>query len=357
MSIAVYSSNSEDDPFLDPFNTLIVNVLQSEWSGGGLLVFSRSKGPVPVTVDPGVRIALLSKRREGFLGRSLEKSRVLPRLLRKNKIRALILTDIKDTLRFPIPQFLLLQNAAGYTSKQLPALQKLAGIVVSSGLLKSMLVENTGLDPEKVLVVEGLLLPGLKPPEALAQLDFKNRVTAGREFFICADTQWSRKQLLTLLKAFSQFKKMQQSGWKLLLTQRGRHPGRAFSTVFDVLDTYKYREDVILFESSGAPDYAMALGAAYAAITFAQEDAFPAAAAEALTCQVPVVAAITGREPLHPDVFLFEAAQEASLAQRMMELYKNEGLRLQFIQRYEQHPLKLSPDAGLSLLKKRLLQA
>ncbi|WP_143019711.1 glycosyltransferase [Niabella drilacis] len=281
----------------------------------------------------------------------------MPRLLKKNKIRALLVPDISDVLRTPVPQFLFVQDTAVYTSKSLPVLQKLAGIVVSSGLLKETLVQRTGIDPEKIIAVEGVLMPCLKPLELTALVDFKDRVTAGREFFICADTHWSREQLLTLLRAFSRFKKMQQSGWKLLLTQRGRHPGPWFSGAFDVLDTYKYRDDVILFEGSGLQDYAAAVGAAYAAITFQQDEGFPAVAGEALACQIPLIAAATGSKPLHPDIFLFDAAEEASLAQQLMELYKNEALRQQFIQRYGAHPLKLTPETGLGLLKKRLLQA
>ena len=356
MSIAVYSRNSEDGLDFDPFNILIINYLKRWLGQEQLLVLSSAPVPAFPGFEPGVQVIPLAQKRGRFLDRSLERKWTLPRLLKKHHIRALIWPDAKRLLSTPVPQFLLLRDTALLQKKD-PALQQFAAIVVSSGFLKAELVKSTGVPPDKVIVVEGLLMPGLGPLEITAQLEFKDRVTEGREFFICADTQWSREQLLTLLKAFSQFKKMQQSGWKLLLTQRGCHPRSSFSTVFDVLDTYKYREDVVLFESSETSDYAAAMGAAYAAITFQQDGGFAAAACEALVCHVPVVAPAAGTLPQYPDLFLFDAVQDMSLAQRLMELYKDEGVRRQFIQRYVAHPLKLEPETGLSLLKKRLLQA
>lgn len=356
MSIAVYSRNSEDGLDLDPFNILIINYLKRELEREELLVLSSAPVPAFPVLEPGMHLLPLSQKRGGFLERSLEKKWVLPQLLKKHHIRALIWPDVKSLPGMRVPQFLLWRDTAN-TQKKSPELQRFAAIVVSSGFLKEALVKNAGVLPDKIIVVGGLLMPGLGPLDIMAQLDFKDRITEGREFFICADTHWSREQLLILLKAFSQFKKMQQSGWKLVLTQRGRDPRSSFSTVFDVLDTYKYRDDVLLFESSETSDYAAAMGAAYAAITFQQDGGFAAVACEALVCHVPVLAPATEREPLHPAVLSFDAAAEASLAQRLMELYKSEGLRRQLIQQYTAQPLKLDPETGLNLLKKRLLQA
>ncbi len=356
MPVAVYSRNLKNDHFFDPNNILIINALQ-QYLPQQLLVFSPEKTAGFPEVYPGIRVVALSEKKAGFWRRLLVKKRILPRLLKKSRTRALLLLDAKDVLRTRVPQFLLMKDTAIHAQTDFPALQKLAGIVVSSGALRDAMVKRSGLAPDRIIVVEGLLTPGIKPLEAAGQFAFKDRVTEGREFFICADVHWSGEQLRTLLKAFSRFKKMQQSGWKLVITQRGHHPGSAFGAVFNALDTYKYREDVVLFESSGAAGYTAALGAAYAAVTFQQDEGFPAVACEALVSDVPVIAPVSQRERLGTGVFLFDAADEASLGSQLMELYKNEALRRQFLQQRSGNPVKLVPGAGLELLKKRLLQA
>lgn len=355
VSIAIYSRNLKKDLVFNRFNYLVINGLHRNLPEAELLVFSPEAIAALPWPQRGMQVMPLSKKRPDWLGRALEKKWTLPNLLKKNQVQALLLADAKDLLKINIPQFLLVPDDAAYIKNGHPALRKLAGLVVSSPALKEALVKQAGVHAHKVWVVEGLVAPGLKPVDVQAQFDFKDRVTEGREFFICADVHWSREQLLTLLKAFSRFKKMQQSGWKLLITQGGNHPKSAFSAVFAALDTYKYREDVVLFESAGAEDYAAAISAAYAAVTFQQNAGFPAAAFEALQCQVPVMASTAQKERIHPSALLF--ADEAALAQQLMELYKNEGLRQQLVLQLAEESQKPAPEAGLSLLKERLLQA
>lgn len=354
MSVAVYSRNLKNDPFRDPYNVLIINSLKEHLSQGELVLLAPGTTPGLEALYPGIRVVRPSGGEAGFWRRLLAKRWAIPRLLKKSNAGGLLLLHPEDALRTRIPQFLLMKDTEAAEQAGLPVLQKLTGIVVSSSTLKQKLVKHSGLSPDRIIVVEGLLTPGVEPLEAAGQVAFKDRVTEGREFFICADAHWSREQLQTLLKAFSRFKKMQQSNWKLVITRRGYHPGSAFGAVFNILDTYKYREDVILFESSGAAGYAAALGAAYAAVTFQQDGGFPAVAGEARVSNVPVIAPASQKAQLGTEVFLFDAADDASLGRQLMELYKNEALRRQFLQPYSGNPVK---PAGLELLKKRLLQA
>ncbi len=298
-------------------------------------------------------MVVLEEKLPGFLNTALTKRWKLPSILKKQQVSALLLLDIRDRLPVSVPQFLLMKDQAVYTAKEHPVLRQLAGIVVSSGAMKTALVENAGVDVTRIIVVEGLLAPGLKPADIREQLAFKDQVTQGREFFLCADASWTKDGLLLLLKAFSRFKKMQQSNWKLLITQRGNDPKTAAATAFDILGTYKYREDVQFFTESNPGDYALVLGAAYAAITLQQDAGFPAAACEALVCHTPVLAPEALQHRIGADITVFDAASDASLGKCMMELYKNEALR----QQLAVQTVVADPEAGLELLRKRLLQA
>jgi len=353
VKIGIYSSNFREHLDSNLSNQLIVNYIFGELGAESLLAFRHKKEnhstflkskAIPVIIPGGIR-------------KLVEKSLVLPSLLKKNSTGALLLFDIEDVLPVKVPQFLLLSDAYQFQQKHRQFFKKLEGVITSSHKLKAQIIATSGINPEKVIVTEGLIQPAMEPPEYMDTLKFKGNLTEGREYFICADAHWTRERLVLLLKAFSRFKKMQHTGWKLILTQRGLDPARAFASAFEVLNTYKYRDDVVLFESAPEMPYAHALGGAYAAIAIDQTAGFSAAVWEAVRC---------GSTVLVPDHFdqnglaalpTYLANDEESLGIKMMELYKNEGLRQQYLDSLRQKPAPPDAEPGLLLLKSRLLRS
>lgn len=277
--------------------------------------------------------------------------------VKKSGINKLLLFDLKDAVSSNALQFLVTDDASRVEKKDFPLYKKLSGIITSSGQSKEFLMKMAGVDGNKIIVIEGLVKAKLEVPEYIDGIKFKGNVTSGREYFICADEYWTKENLVTLLKAFSRFKKMQQTSWKLLLTQRGLNPEPGNAAVFETLKTYKYRDEVILFAEGDETPYAHALGGAYCAISMQTNNAFPSAVLEAVECGCPVLVPDGFNNPTLPGLPAFLGGDDESLGIKLMELYKNEALRAQYAKNLLQHQHKTGPGPGLEELKSRLLQA
>lgn len=74
----------------------------------------------------------------------------------------------------------------------------------------------------------------------------KEKYTNGTDFFLFNGPLYPPDTLISLLKAFSAFKKWQQSSLKLVLAGPS---GKKTAELKGKLESYKYREDVILLEN------------------------------------------------------------------------------------------------------------
>jgi hypothetical protein len=74
----------------------------------------------------------------------------------------------------------------------------------------------------------------------------KEKYTGGTEYFLYTGPIYPPDPLITLLKAFSHFKKWQQSNMKLVMAGS---VNRKTGKLKEKLATYKYREDVIIIEN------------------------------------------------------------------------------------------------------------
>lgn len=172
--------------------------------------------------------------------------------------------------------------------------------------------------------------PFFKPLEWEEKNLVKEQYTQGTEYFLCTGAFLPRKNLITLLKAFSLFKKRQQSNLKLVIAGEAEEKYTAFEKA---LSTYKYRSDVVLTGYLNGPELARVTAAAYAVVHPSLYEEVATPVAEALQAGVPVVAAtgtaateIAGEAALYAD-----PETPASIADQLMRLYKDERLRTQMI--------------------------
>lgn len=73
----------------------------------------------------------------------------------------------------------------------------------------------------------------------------KEKYTGGTEYFLYTGPLYPPDLLITLLKAFSHFKKWQRSNMKLTLAGPA---SKKTAQLKEKLATYKYREDVVILE-------------------------------------------------------------------------------------------------------------
>jgi glycosyltransferase involved in cell wall biosynthesis len=167
--------------------------------------------------------------------------------------------------------------------------------------------------------------------------EIKRRYVRGKEYFLADLAGAGEEDVINLLKAFSLFKKRQQSNMQLLLT--GGINGSA-DVIRQRLETYKYREDVYWQDGPAADGGLAADGgwvnrAAYAALLLFDGHTLGAPLLNAWAAGVPVIAADGSLlQEIAGDAALPAGAGDpASLAAQLMRIYKDENGRMDLIRR------------------------
>jgi glycosyltransferase involved in cell wall biosynthesis len=208
-------------------------------------------------------------------------------------------------------------------------LRKAKKIITVSAFSKNAIIERYKIPAGKIAVVHGAAGAHLLPLSWEEKEAVKNNYTADREYFLAAGDTYTRDNLLTLLKAFSLFKKWQRSNMKLLVIGNLalQHSGLA-----EKLKTYKYREDVVLAASPQEETSSLLIAAAYALLHTGSLDGSGLAVLDAMQCEVPVITSHTAMPEISGEAALYTAPDDPdALAKQMLTLYKDEDLRSRFI--------------------------
>lgn len=157
----------------------------------------------------------------------------------------------------------------------------------------------------------------------------KSEFTSGKEYFICQLHDKNEDLWLTVLKAFSKFKKWQQSTMQLILLPK--HDIVPLDIVVK-LGNYKYRDDVQTPEGLIEKEKANLFGCAYAVIHIPLNDADLQPVADALQCGVPVITTATSTSlgEYGNDTGITVASADAELlGDAIITMFKNEELKTQ----------------------------
>lgn len=264
----------------------------------------------------------------------------IPTVLKKWKADVFVSTDGFCSLRTNIPQCMMVHDLgfmntassikkshASYLKKYTSRFLNTANAVLTvSTYLKQEIVGQFKTDDSKIEVVYGGPRDFFQPITTDIKIETKNSFTDGKEYFVYAGIISQEKNLINLLKAFSVFKKRQQSNLKLVLAGK-------IDPKFEVFEksllTYKYRDDVVVLHWLEAEEMAYVMGAAYAFVNPSQLEEFNGSILESLKCDVPVITAATNTsiEILKDAALYIDASDHNAIADKMMLLYKDEKLR------------------------------
>ncbi|MES1214629.1 MAG: glycosyltransferase family 1 protein [Bacteroidota bacterium] len=229
-------------------------------------------------------------------------------------------------------------------------------VVTVSEFSKRDIITQYKIDPVKIDVVFSAAKEIFKSLNEEERQKTKNRYTDGKEYFVYAGAIHPRKNLINLLKAFSVFKKRQQSNLKLVLA--GRLAWKYGSFIHD-LKTYKYRDDVIMTGYINEKELAKVIGSAYALVYPSFFEGFGVPVLEAMQCNVPVITSkgssmeeIAGNAALYAD-----ADNYNEIAEKMMLIYKDENLRNELVQRGKNIAGQFSWQKTADLLWQSILKA
>lgn len=294
----------------------------------------------------------------------------VPAVLKKYKADVFVSCDGFCSLTTKVPQCLVVHDLAFlhhplfikkshflFYKKYTPKfLEKARTIATVSEFSKRDILDNYKIEPEKIDVVFSAAKEIFHPLNEEEKVLTKKKYTDGKEYFVYAGAIHPRKNLMNLLKAFSVFKKRQQTNMKLVLTGRLAWKYESFS---ERLKTYKYRNDVVMTGYVKEEELVKIIGAAYGMVYPSLLEGFGVPVLEAMQSDAPVITSsnssmqkIAGDAALYADPNNF-----TDIADKMMLLYKDENLRKELIEKGRHSAKQYSWDKTADLLWNSIMKA
>lgn len=267
----------------------------------------------------------------------------IPAILKKHNADVLICTEV-CCLRTRIPQciiineLLYLQQPQFYTrgrqryyKTNLPLfLHNAKSIITPTKYLQQQISNQFNIKENKITVVYPGIYAGYKPLNFLQREKIKETYTKGKEYFLYSGLISSCCNLITLLKAYSIFKKRQKSNMQLVIASTD---AATYTALYNSLLTYKYKNEVSLLENLDTLTHAAITASAYALIYPLTYDGLAATPLQAMQSGIPL---ITGNSPVMQELcgeaaLYINPQSEQDIAENMMTLFKDENKRNELI--------------------------
>lgn len=273
----------------------------------------------------------------------------LPSLLKKNKADVLVSNNC-CSLRLKLPQLLFIDDLAFlqhpemykpgwlnfYKKNTDKFLHKATATICTSAFLKKEIEEYYTITGSNISTLYAAASEIFKPAAHWNEKErMKEKLTAGKEYFLFTGAIYTQNNLISLLKAFSFFKQRQKSNMMLVLASTA-----AAETAFlKSLASYKYRTDVVVAENISEAELAEITGTAYAVVSPVEYDAAGTGVLQALQCSTPVIVSGTAAMPeiCGEAAAYCHAADFNDIAAKMMLLFTNEDRRNLLIAKGRDH--------------------
>ncbi len=270
----------------------------------------------------------------------------VPAVLRKYKADVFVSCEGIISLSTKVPQCMLLQDLAflqqtsfitksniGFYKKNTPKFLATAkSIITTSAWMKQAVITQYNTNAAAIGIIPAGADENFIPISEEEKVAIKNKYTEGKEYFLYTGDIHPANNIVNLLKAFSIFKKRQQTGMKLILAGK-LSPG--FQSFKKSIASYKYKNDVVWLEDVATSDLIQITATAYGLINISLYQGFNSSILQAMQCAVPVIIATDNSTQDLPDgAALYTDANDISaVADKMKMLYKDENLRKELIQK------------------------
>lgn len=232
-------------------------------------------------------------------------------------------------------------------------IKKAQKLITVSNFSKEDIAKTYRVGDGKMVVIPGAARQGFVPLEWEEKQAVKDGYADGREYFLFVGGIHPRKNLITLLKAFSHFKKWQHSNMKLLVAGR---MAWQYEDLLEKLKTYKYREDVLLLGYLPEMQLQRVTAAAYALVYPSWFEGFGLPILEAMQAGVPVICSNTSSMPevAGDAAILTDPSNYEAMGKEMIALYRNESIRNAFVEKGLQRAKAFSWDETAQSVYKEL---
>ncbi len=295
------------------------------------IIFSANEQPLPGAMPPNLQYKATGFKIKNNILDSLWYNYQLPSLL--NKAGAdLFISATSLSMKTGIPQVFIAgekKDPDKGLKKKIAA--KAAVVICFSETAKAAFTKlHVAAHPPVQVIVPGVAA-NILPLNPYNKNEIRNTYTNGREYFLYSGNTGPADNMINLLKGFSFFKKRQQSNMCLVIALTGIVKKNAF---LSSLETYKYRQDVVVVQQPAKELLAALTGSAYAFVNMTPGRP----GSELLEAAVYEVPVITNADPalkeLFGDAALYaDTANQDSVAQQLMLVYKDENTRDELIKK------------------------
>lgn len=218
------------------------------------------------------------------------------------------------------------------------------------------LVKHYNVNPDKIDVVYNGINPFFKPLNEASKYEARQRVTGGFPYFVYVGSLHPRKNIPTLIKAFSAFKKESGSDMKLVLA------GPNFwgmEEIHSVVKSCGMLNEVVFTGRLEDEDLALVLGAATALTFIPYYEGFGIPLVEAMAAEVPIISAnVTSLPEVAGNAALLVNPHNVDeIKNAMLRIYRDENLQKDLVEKGRIQRQKFSWDQSANLLWKSILKA
>lgn len=229
---------------------------------------------------------------------------------------------------------------------------KLSGFITDSAQLKKEISNSLQIPAGRISVIP--LFEDVSVNDNASSV--REAHTFDKEYFFYsapmdAESQWER-----VLQAFSQFKKWQQSGFKLLLAGA---IDQNYNTIFrEKLNAYKYRDDIITIDTINAARTEL-ITAAFSVLSTANSFNERMDIITAFNARIPVIAhnGAIGKDICGDSALFANFTDQKDLSQQMISVYKNEGIYNHLVEKGRLAASRFNRPQLLDELHRCMLQA
>ncbi|MBA3829674.1 MAG: glycosyltransferase family 4 protein [Taibaiella sp.] len=287
----------------------------------------------------------------------------IPRLLKKYKADLFLSQDGFLSLRTKVPQCLVIHDLAFehyprhfplshllYWRRYSPLFaRKATRIATVSTYSKEDIIKHYGIPAEKIDVVYNGAHDEYHPLGWEEREAVKKEYADGCEYFVFAGALHPRKNIVNLLKAFIAFKKRQHTNMKLVIA--GRMAWK-YDEVVQLKESMPFKDDVKWVGYMNVDELSKVIGGAYALAYTSLFEGFGIPILEALQCNVPAIVSNTSAMPevAGAAALLVNPADVQDIADKMLQLYKDEHLRARLVAAAPAQVAKYSWDLSAAKL-------
>ncbi len=294
----------------------------------------------------------------------------VPRALRKIKPDVFISPDGYLSLSAQVPSVLVIHDLAfehypqyidkissayyrHFTSKYC---QKATKIATVSNFSKQDIISRYKIAAEKISVTYNGVKEQFQPLSENEKEAVRKQFSEEKKYFVYAGSLHPRKNIARLFKAFDKFKSDSESDYKLVIAGA---KGWMMQEINEVYNAMQFKSEVVFTGHLNAEDLSKVIAAAKAMVYVSLFEGFGIPIIEAMKCEVPVITSATSSMPevAGDAAIIINPEDETAISNAMMQLYSNEGLCAQLIEKGKWQHQKFTWDNTARQLWEIVLEA